>query len=197
MRVLFIGGTGIISSASSPLAIESGIELYTSAVGGFSWASDYEDATTLNLMYNYRLAALHSLCSIYPDHADNLDGALITALQLHLVLDLGGLLSTTLNTLCDRLYATLRFSLDSGLPTYPMFGREKCEAWLLLTGLMASRARLDLQQWFSNEACLRIRKMQAWSKVELQSICDPFRLGLEVLSPVFFEAAVKLGREGR
>jgi nucleoside-diphosphate-sugar epimerase len=28
MRVLFIGGTGIISSASSPLAIESGIELY-------------------------------------------------------------------------------------------------------------------------------------------------------------------------
>ena len=28
MRVLFIGGTGIISSACSPLAIESGIELY-------------------------------------------------------------------------------------------------------------------------------------------------------------------------
>jgi nucleoside-diphosphate-sugar epimerase len=28
MRVLFIGGTGIISSASSPLALESGIDLY-------------------------------------------------------------------------------------------------------------------------------------------------------------------------
>jgi len=28
MRVLFIGGTGIISSACSPLALESGIELY-------------------------------------------------------------------------------------------------------------------------------------------------------------------------
>lgn len=47
MRVLFIGGTGIISSACSPLAIESGIELYL-LNRGKSHRGEPEGARVLN-----------------------------------------------------------------------------------------------------------------------------------------------------
>lgn len=178
---------------------ESCIEMYLSAVSQFTSPADYENAKTLNLMYNHRLATLHQLCSAFSDLDDSfLTTSIIIALQLHIVLDLGGILLTTVDTLCNRLYANLRYAIVDEVPWNSWTAEyQRCEVWLLLTGLMASMSIPEMHQWFSVEICFRFQILQIRTEEEVRSICDPFELGPEVLSPIFFQCAMEVAESCR
>jgi hypothetical protein len=181
---------------------ELSVRIYVSAVGQFLRSSDYENGMMLNLMYNQRLAALHRLCSVYSDHigANNFDDPLTIALQLHLALDLGGLLLTTINTLSSRLYASLRLTLvdtcsEEVVPLPHRVERWKLEAWIFLTGSVASAAQSEMHHWFTTEARERLRMLHECSAEDVRSVCNPFQLSPPALSPVFIERAEELEAE--
>jgi hypothetical protein len=124
-----------------------------------------EDAADLLVTYNRRLAGLHQLCSIAADHVENrtttglFDVSLIIALQIRLVIDLGGLLSVTLGPLQRRLHDSLHpiLSEDSdGTPAadYSQHSRRELEAWLLLTGSAAfdPSGSHAINNWFADRA---------------------------------------------
>jgi hypothetical protein len=124
-----------------------------------------EDAADLLATYNQRLAGLHQLCTIAAGHVDVrkvtglFDVPLIIALQIRLVLDLGGLLAVTLGTLQHRLCECLRLVLfeDSDQATAVdgrQHSRRELEAWLLLTGSSASSplGSQDVDKWFRYQA---------------------------------------------
>lgn len=158
-------------------------------------------------MHNKRLAGLHQLCSAFHDLSqysdDSVDAcpfnnAIISALQLYLVLDLGGLLSSTVDTLCRSLYTSLVLVLsevtcktDSQAGSFDA-KMKHCEVWLLLTGFLATATQPSLRFWFREEALLRLQALQVTTEPEVTSLCDPFCLGIEVLSPAFLRCAIGL-----
>jgi nucleoside-diphosphate-sugar epimerase len=81
MKVLFIGGTGVISSAVSALAVEKGIELYLLnrgthndfvPKGAIVLKGDIRDAASVTAaLKNYRFDAVVDWISFIPEHVEN------------------------------------------------------------------------------------------------------------------------------
>lgn len=181
----------------------------------------------LNLISNHGSTTLHQLCSIYP-HIPSLhpsplpanvyiyDRPLLTALQLHLTLQLGGLLSTptTARALCCRFQGDLRLAFTFAVATtcggvekcLVQTQRLECELWLALTGAWAARnlrhglAEQQGQEkqyaWFRDEAVVRMRRLGVRTEGGVRLRCDAFGVGLGPgkVQGGFVEAALEVWR---
>ncbi len=167
-----------------------------------------DSAVGLNSVFNRGLACLYELCTLYQQlHCQTrnvqgihlYDSAVVISLQIHLALHLGGLLSRVVNTLHNRLYAHVRQafrSAPSGSVDGSVAVRQRCELWLLLTGLLTAADSPEQREWFREEALLRTRALQIWTKPDLWPVCSPFGFDVRSVSPAFLKCATNLLAEG-
>jgi hypothetical protein len=150
---------------------------------------------TLNAKYNRGCAILHRLCS--KDHLLDTTGAcphdclIVVALQLRLILILGGLFTQTLSLLYSRLELRLRHALK-----HPNFC-EHTAVWSLLSGLYATANAPDLAEphiWFRDLATIILSSLMVDCEDDVKSLCPSTGTGLNSLQEPINQCAVDLAR---